>query len=162
MSDLMIYIIAACVCVFAVLSVVSRSIFHCAMFLAMTLLSIAGVYFYLEAQFLGIIQILVYVGGIITLFVFAIKLTAHMGDKTIRQTNAQILAAALVALGFLAVLLRLFFLTPLVRVQTQFPSITLEDLGRSLMNAYALPFEFVSVILLAAMVGAIVIGKEKS
>ena len=72
MPELVFYIIAFSVCAFSLLTVLSRDIFHSAVWLAMTLLSVAAVYFYLDAEFLGVIQILVYVGGIITLFVFAV------------------------------------------------------------------------------------------
>jgi len=162
MPEFIFYIIAACVCVFAVLAVTARSIFHCAMFLAMALLSIAGIYFYLDAQFLGIVQILVYVGGVVTLFVFAIKLTAHIEDRSIRQVNSQILPAALIALFFLVVLLRLFAASSLMNLKPPAGSTTVAELGQALMTRYALPFEFMSVILLVALVGAIVIGKVKS
>ncbi|MBF0490142.1 MAG: NADH-quinone oxidoreductase subunit J [Candidatus Omnitrophica bacterium] len=161
MQDLVFYFIAGCACVFAVLAVTQRSIFHCALWLAMTLLSVAGVYFYLEAPFLGAIQILVYVGGIITLFVFAIKLTAHIEDKSIRQLNTQWLPAALISLLLFYILIQAFASHPWKNIIPNAPVTSLQVIGRSLMTGYALPFEFMSVILLGALVGAIVIGKVK-
>lgn len=160
MAEFVFYFIAFCTCVFAVLTVTARDIFHSAVWLALTLLSISGVYFYLGAEFLGVVQILVYVGGIMTLFVFAIKLTAHIGDKTIKQTNEQFLTAGIASLIFFFLILKIIESQPWAQAQVK-ESISLKELGASLMTTYALPFEFMSLILLAAMVGAIVIGKVK-
>lgn len=162
MHEFIFYVIAGCVCLFALLSVTARSIFHCSMFLAMALLSIAGIYFYLDAQFLGIIQTLVYVGGIVTLFVYAIKLTASIDDRTIKQVNVQVLPAALIVLLLFVIILKLFGASYLVKLAPSPVSTTISQLGEALMTTYALPFEFMSVVLLAALVGAIVIGKVKS
>jgi len=161
MDMLMFYLISACVCIFAVLSVTQRDIFHCALWLAMTLLSVAGIYFYLDAPFLGVVQILVYVGGIITLFVFAIKLTAHIGDKAIEQKNKQWVISAFITLLLLCILLRVFATHPWAKMVLNQAPFSMTQIGNSLMANYAAAFEFMSVILLAAMVGAIVIGKDK-
>ena len=161
MAEFIFYSIATSACVFALLTVLSRDIFHCAVWLALTLLSVAGVYFYLDAEFLGIIQVLVYVGGIITLFVFAIKLTAHIGDKTIRQSNEQVLLSSIVSLIFFYLLIRIIGSNPWASSKLETETISLKQIGESLMTAYALPFEFISLLLLVAMVGAIVIGKVK-
>ena len=91
MPEFFAYIVGIGVCVFALLAVTSRDIFHSAIWLSLTLLGVSGIYFYLNAEFLGVIQILVYIGGIITLFIFAIKLTASIGDKSIQQTNQQVI-----------------------------------------------------------------------
>ncbi|MEI7997948.1 MAG: NADH-quinone oxidoreductase subunit J [Candidatus Omnitrophota bacterium] len=161
MSELVFYFITLCACVFAVLSVTQRDIFHCALWLAMTLLSVAGIYFYLDAAFLGVVQILVYVGGIITLFVFAIKLTSHIGDRSIRQTSKQWGLSIFITVLLLFIICRIFAQHPWAKMVVERPSTSLIQVGQSLMTNYALPFEFMSVILLAAMVGAIVIGKVK-
>ncbi|MBF0490087.1 MAG: NADH-quinone oxidoreductase subunit J [Candidatus Omnitrophica bacterium] len=161
MGDFVFYFIALCTCVFSVLAVTQRDIFHCALWLALTLMSISGVYFYLDAAFLGVVQILVYVGGIITLFIFAIKLTAHMNDTSIRQTSKQWVISVFVTLLLLLVLFKVFARTSWAEIILKTDSTSINQIGLSLMTHYALPFEFMSVILLAAMVGAIVIGKEK-
>jgi len=159
MNEAVFYFITICTCVFALLAVTQRDIFHCALWLAMTLLSVSGIYFYLDAAFLGVVQILVYVGGIITLFVFAIKLTAHIGVKSIRQTSKQWAISAFITLILLSILFRVFAKNPWANIQLEHKSTSVVQIGQSLMANYALPFEFMSVILLAAMVGAIVIGK---
>jgi NADH-quinone oxidoreductase subunit J len=161
MNEAVFYFIAGCVCVFSVLAVTQRDIFHCALWLAMTLLSVSGIYFYLDAPFLGVVQILVYVGGIITLFVFAIKLTAKIGYKGIRQTSKQWALALFIATLLLCILFRAFSTHPWAPVVFNVIPTSIAQLGRSLMTNYVVPFEFMSVILLAALVGAIVIGKDK-
>lgn len=161
MTDITFYFIALSLCVFAFLTVVSRDVFHCAVWLALTLLSISGIYFYLGAGFLGVIQILVYVGGIITLFVFAIKLTAHIGDAAIRQTNEQVIPSGIVVLILFYFLIKIVVSSPWAKIDPQAPVLSLKELGASLMTTYLLPFEFISLLLLAVMVGAIVIGRVK-
>ena len=161
MNEFLFYPIALGACIFALLTVTSRDIFHSAVWLAMTLLSIAGVYFYLNAEFLGVIQILVYVGGIITLFAFAIKLTAKIGDHAVKQTNEQVVISAIASLVFLFILFKVIGLNPWLETGMPQTTISLQQLGQSLMGPYVLPFEFISVILLGVMVGAIIIGKVK-
>ena len=161
MAESIFYVIALGACIFAFLTVISRDIFHSAVWLSMTLLSIAGIYFLLEAEFLGVIQILVYIGGIITLFVFAIKLTARIGDKTIQQANTQLIPAGIASIILLALLLNVIRSNPWVQSQSSAKALALKEIGQSLMTTYVLPFELISLVLLAAMVGAIVIGKVK-
>ncbi len=155
------YFVAGLTTLFALCTVLTRNIFHGAIALALTLLSVAGVYFYLQAEFLAIAQVLVYVGAIIILFVFAIMLTAKIEDATIRQTNQQVVVSAIAALGFLALLVVGILSYPWPGSSGNLSALTLQQLGTSLLTVYALPFEFISVILLAALVGAIVIAKVK-
>ncbi len=159
--DLLFIGIGICACAFALLMVTSRNTFHCVIWLSLTLLSIAGVYFYLGAEFLGTIQILVYIGGIITLFVFAIKLTARIDDESIPQTNSQIWPALFICILTFIVQLKIIGAHPWTQGQGTPGSTPLKGLGKALMTTYALPFEFISLVLLAALVGAIVIGKVK-
>lgn len=160
MNEVIFFFTAICVCTFGFLTVLSRNIFHSAVWLALTLLAVSGVYFCLDAMFLGVVQVLVYVGGIITLFVFAIKLTAHIEDMGIRQTNRQVIPAVIVSI------ILFFFLFKIIG-QSHWASglnthmVSVHDIGRALLSTYMLPFEFISLILLAALVGAIVIGKVK-
>jgi NADH-quinone oxidoreductase subunit J len=159
-AEIIFFLIALSTCVCALLTVTSRHVFHSAVWLSLCLLSVASLYFYLQAEFLGVIQILVYIGGIITLFIFAIKLTAHIDDQSIRQVNRQKIPSALAAATLFGILIYVTksFSRPLSETPVSF---TLQELGHSLMTKYVLPFEFISVLLLAVMVGAIVIGRVK-
>ncbi len=149
----------ACLC--ALLTVCSPNVFHSAVWLTMSLLSVAGIYLFLGANFLGVIQVLVYIGGIITLFVFAIKLTAKFEDQSVRQVNEQVLASGVCVIILFVFFLKAFHAAPWVGLPWQEKSLSIQEIGTSLLTTYLLPFEFISLILLAAMIGAIVIGKEK-
>jgi len=155
------YFIAALTCLFAFMVVRSRDIFHCAVFLAATLFGVACVYLFLNAEFLAAVQVLIYVGAIVTLFIFAIMLTTKIHDKAIKQTNRQALIGGALALVLLSSLIAIINRNPWKAggpgADREF--LGLGELGKSLMSTYALPFEVISLILLAALVGAIVIGR---
>lgn len=161
MDQFIFYFIALGICIFALLTVTTRHVFHSAVWLALCLMHVAALYFYLDAQFLGVIQILVYIGGIITLFIFAIKLTAHIDDLSIRQTNQQRMSSALAVLVLFGILFYFLVGSSPWMPSLMHKTLTLKELGQSLMTVYVLPFEFISIVLLAVMVGAIVIGKVK-
>lgn len=155
------YMVAGITVFFALRTVTSRNVFHSAIFLALTLMGVACVYLYLDAEFLAIIQILIYVGAIATLIIFAIMLTTRIQDRAIRQVNRQVFVSGIIALFFF-----LFFVHIIIKNPWQASSIgtgplTLAQLGSCLMTNYVLPFEVASLILLAALVGAIVIGKAR-
>ena len=82
-----------------------------------------------------------------------------MGNKTIRQTNGPVFLSGIVSIVFFYLLFKIIGLNPWAAGQMNNPGISLKQIGESLLNGYALPFEFISLVLLAAMVGAIVIGK---
>ena len=155
------YAIAALAIIFALGVVSSRNIFHCAIYLALALFCVAGVYLFLDAEFLAVVQILIYVGAIVTLFLFSIMLTANIGDKSIKQTNGQVLTGGVVAATISIFFIFVILGEPWKKSLAQARPLTLQEIGRSLMSVYALPFEVISLILLAALVGAIVIGRVK-
>lgn len=155
------YFIAALTVILALCTVLAKNVFTGAIALALMLLSVAGVYFYLEAEFLAISQVLVYVGAIIILFVFAIMLTARIEDASIRQTNYQLVPSAIAALALFVLLCVGILGFPWRQADPGLPVLSLERLGQLLMTIYVFPFEFVSLLLLSALIGAIVIGKVK-
>jgi NADH-quinone oxidoreductase subunit J len=161
MSTIIFYLLAAAITASAVLSVTVKDVFHSAIWLASALLNIACLYFYLEAPFLGVSQILVYVGGIMVLFVFAIMLTAKIGDHSIRQVCRQFWPGAIASLLLLFIMAKIIIQGPWMSAIPAHPPLHLNTLGRAILTQYALPFEFISVLLLAALIGAIVIGKVK-
>jgi len=145
---------------FLVVSV--RSVMHSALFLAVFLLSVAAMFFIFDADFLGIVQILLYVGGVIVLILFAVMLTARVQSHLIQQTNEQKFTAIIVC-GLLFIILAYALLTsglqgfekPLVQ-----NGIT-ADVGRLLLTVYVLPFEIASIVLLAALIGVMaIVGKK--
>ncbi len=143
----------------ALCAVTSRNLFHSALYLAVVLIGVAGVYLFLEAPFLAMVQVLIYVGAVVTLFIFAIMLTADLQKKMASQRSLRSTAAALAALSVLAILVRAFLKDPWLEKPSGASPLDLPELGRSLMTHYVLPFEILSVLLLAVLVGAVVIGK---
>lgn len=153
------YLISALTVFFAFRLVVARNLFHSAIFLAMTLIGVACVYLYLDAEFLAMAQILIYVGAIVTLFLFAIMLTANIQDKSIIQTNKLVFISIISAALFILLLLRMLNGNSWIAAGTPGQASGLSELGKSLMTTYVLPFEVISVILIAVLVGAVVIGR---
>lgn len=153
------YLIAGLTLFAAFRLVVSRNIFHGAIYLAMTLLGIACIYLYLDAEFLALAQILIYVGAVVTLFLFIIMLTANIQDRAIEQTNKLLPVSAVSVAVFLLLLMNIINGNPWQAGRPAEGVFTVARLGKSLMTTYALPFEVLSVTLVAVLVGAIVIGK---
>ena len=156
------YLIAGLTVLFALFVVLSRNIFHAAVYLAMVLLGIASFYLYLDAEFLAVVQVLIYVGAIVTLFIFTVMLTADIIDTgPISGMLSRISVSALASLAIFFILTKVITMTAWKAVLPAEAAVSLSQLGKSLMLEYALPFEVISLISLAALIGAIVIGKAE-
>ncbi|MHB0870684.1 MAG: NADH-quinone oxidoreductase subunit J family protein [Chloroflexota bacterium] len=140
--------------------VTARRLVHSAMFLVASFLGVAAVYLLLRADFLAIVQLLIYAGAIMILMLFAIMLTPRQIEITRPGQWAQKLAAGLVAASFLLVVAFTLLGTRWSLAATPVDQPTTEAIGRVLLGNYVLPFEMASVLLLAAMVGAILIARE--
>jgi len=147
----------------AMMVVTVRNLVHAALALIVTLFGVAVLFALLEAGFLAVVQVVLYIGAIAILIFFAIMLTRRVMQDVGPQTNTQWWLGALVAAALFAAL---FWILP----QVQFPLTTaavpadsLITLGASLvdMNRYALPFEVASVLLIVALIGAIVVAGDK-
>ncbi len=161
-STIIFYLLAALTLGSALLSVSTRQIFRAAIYLLFTLIGIAGIYFWLNYQFIAAVQIVVYVGGIVVLIIFSIFLTQQAGEKLPKQKLGRKLFAALaVFCGFGLTILQInqhiFYPTSEGAID---PSV--RNIGEKMLNVndsgYALPFEVISMLLLAAMIGCIVIA----
>jgi NADH-quinone oxidoreductase subunit J len=141
--------------------VTSKNIFYSALFLIACLFMVAGFYVLLEAPFLAAVQVLVYVGAIAVLIIFAVMLTERMMTKQKRAWNEQWWVALLVAICLAAVLV---YVVVTARWQVSPAEVTpdaIAALGKSLMSTYVLPFEVASVLLLMALIGAIIVAREE-
>lgn len=166
-SIVMYLIIAIAIIVFSVKAVTERRILRAATYLLFTLFAAAGIYFQLGYEFLGAVQIAVYAGGIMVLFVFAILLTHNPEQK------AALLASKKKTLGMIAAVLCAvvcgYAVVSQVSLATARISETLDvdmqSIGETLMGTarsqYLLPFEAVSVLLLACIIGGIVVARKK-
>jgi NADH-quinone oxidoreductase subunit J len=161
-STIIFYLIAALTLVSAILAVTTRQIFRAAIYLLFSLIGIAGFYFWLQYEFIAAVQIVVYVGGIVVLIIFSIFLTQQAGDLLPKQKLGRQLFSALAAFcGFALIILQVY---QHEFTQTRNPAIepSVNNIGAQMLgindNGYALPFEVVSILLLAALVGCIVIA----
>ena len=155
------YSTMALVLIAAVAVVTLRNLFHSALCLAAVLIGTALLYAALRADFLAVSQVLLYVGAVMTLIIFAIMLTEHLGAKSIRQTNRQSPVALAGLLGLVLLLGRVILKTPWPISQTALEAkVTVMELGKALMGPYVFPFEVISIILIAALIGAVVIAKK--
>ncbi len=145
----------------AISVVLARNVVHAALYLVVTLLSVGGVYLLLGAEFVAWVQILIYVGAIVILFLFGLMLTkAPIGRDTLDHHNRWIggVVGGGVFLGLV------FLIQDAFRVQdapaTPVFHATTGAVGEALFRSYVLPFEAVSFLLLAALIGAIVLARK--
>ncbi len=143
-----------------------KNVFHCALALIVCLSGVAGIFILLNAEFLAVAQILIYVGAVAVLMVFAIMLTENLASKRISMTNRKAGAAALSCLVFAVGILYMVNMTTDAGVWQKateaLPADNVMVIGKLLMTQFMLPFEVVSVILLAAMIGAIVLARREA
>ena len=138
------------------------NLFHAALALAAALVGVALIFVALGAEFLAVVQALLYVGPIMTLVIFAIMLTHGLGSKGVKQRNELGLGAAGACLAFFALLFQILRKTAWpVNPQNLNHRISTADLGNALMGHFVFPFEVISVVLLAALIGAILIAKKE-
>ncbi len=155
------YAVMGGILIFALGVVTLRNLFHCALCLAATMIGIAAIYVVLQAEFLAAVQILLYVGAVVTLVIFAIMLTEHLGGKTVRQTNSQSPAAFSGLLVFVILIVTLIIKTPWpVTPMALKAKVSVMSLGKALMGTYVFPFEVISIVLIAVLVGILVIARK--
>lgn len=167
----MYFVIALAIIVFSVLTVTTRKILRSATYLLFALFATAGLYFKLDFEFLGAVQIAVYAGGIVVLFVFSILLTSKPGDNSARLTSKSRtlgLIAAVAAVGVTAWALMSqcgMMSTTLLPVETIAADFTMDRIGTFLLGTekfqYLLPFEAISVLLLACIIGGVVVARRR-
>jgi NADH-quinone oxidoreductase subunit J len=166
------YFFAAIAVSSAVLTVTRRNAVHSAIFLITALLATAGIFLQLRAEFLFIVQIILYVGGIMVLFVFVIMLVNL--DVAVRQIQfaRQKWVALVISLALAAQVGLMFWASakmpgqglPILQAvpAEKLSSLNSEAVARSLFSTYLLPFEIASVLLLVAMIGAVVMAKKRT
>jgi NADH-quinone oxidoreductase subunit J len=161
-ATIIFYLLAAMILGCGIAAVATRQIFRAAISLLFSLIGIAGLYFWMDYQFIAAVQIVVYVGGIVVLIIFSIFLTQQSGEKMpLQKIGRKLFSLLAVFCGFALTIVQVFQHT--FTKTTDAPvGITVKDIGEELIsldkNGYALPFEVVSILLLAALIGCIVIA----
>lgn len=140
--------------------VTTKNIVHAALYLVLVLAGVAGIFILLAAEFLAIVQILVYIGAIVVLFLFGIMLTRAPIGKSNELDNEQRWIGVLVALGLFALLAAILY-DGFEKTKVEPTQLTTSgDVGLAIFQDYVIPFEVISVLLLAALVGAVVIARR--
>jgi NADH-quinone oxidoreductase subunit J len=162
------YFIAACILGFAVLVISTKNTVHSVLFLVLDFLFVAALYVLLGAQFLAVIQILVYAGGIVVLYLFVVMLVnlkrppeAHEDPHRRTKLGFGLAAAVLLELGAIAVYGVVNPAAPRPATPAIPVSGNTEQVGWLLYTSYLIPFEIASMLLLVAMIGAIVLAKRE-
>ena len=157
------YLFAAGTIITALAVVFSKNIVHWCMYLGATFVGVAAMYILLDAAFLAAVQVLIYVGAVTVLILFAVLLSQKIGGASLIQHNSQSVPAAVLV----AVLIWGVISTVAVEVgkccmgdAAKVPPGTVREIGISLLSWYVVPFEVASVVLLVAMIGAIIIARK--
>jgi NADH-quinone oxidoreductase subunit J len=164
------YLFAALAVLSAIFVITARNVVHSAVALAVTLLSVAGIFLILRAEFLAGVQVIVYVGGILVLFVFVIMLISIEKAIHERQFNRQWMIALITAgllIGELGLVLwrgkdALVLATPQPTESVLGLTGNSQLVGETLYGNYLLPFEIASILLLVAIVGSVALAKKKT
>lgn len=165
------FVVAAIILVFSVMTVTSRKILRAATYLLFVLLGTAIFYFQLGYQFLGAVQIAVYAGGIMVLFVFSILLTRRPDDKApLLDSHRRTLGITVAVTGSVLLLLALFYMPmlngdSLSQCIESGREITMHDIGNAFLGTdrfqYLLPFEAISILLLACIIGGVTVARKR-
>jgi NADH-quinone oxidoreductase subunit J len=161
-KSIVFFLLAGFTLISALLSVSEKKIFRAAIYLLFTMMGIAGIYFWLDYEFIAAVQIVVYVGGIVVLIIFSIFLTHHVGSE-MEAPDRMRLSFSLLAAAFAFAYCFIIIRKNVFPVPTGGPAeLSINEIGTQMLSTtehgYILPFEVVSMLLLAAMVGCIVIA----
>ncbi len=158
------YTLSVLILGFAVLVISARNTVHSVLFLVVNFLFVAALYVLLGAQFLAVIQVLVYAGGIVVLYLFVVMLVnlkrppeAHRDKRRRARVGATLAAVMLVEIAVMAVY---GSLRPAAAATGALGPGNIEQVGWMLYTDYLVPFEVASILLLVAMIGAIVLARR--
>jgi len=165
-STFFFYLFSALILTFGILSVTTKQLFRSAIYLLFTLINIAALYFMLHYEFIAAVQVVVYVGGIVVLILFSLFLTQQAGTHMARPSLQNVIFSAAISLAG-------FSLVWWLLSKNEFHALTgtasseyqVTQVGRQMLSfgrdGYVLPFEAVSVLLLAALIGCVAIAYKQ-
>ncbi len=164
----MFVILAVIIALSSIATVVTKSIIRAATYLLFVLLGTAGLYFLMGYTFLGAVQVMVYAGGIVVLYVFSILLTSGQKEVLSKNTKMKIASSLLLSLvgfaAFVFILLKAQFKSAILTAPDE-NIISMQHIGNYMLsteaNGYLLPFEAVSILLLACIVGGLLIARKR-
>jgi NADH:ubiquinone oxidoreductase subunit 6 (subunit J) len=156
------YVIAGLTVAGALAAVLLKNTVHCALALTLAFAGLAMLFLNLDAQFAGFAQILIYIGAVAILVVFAILLTRGSETPTDGVFSRKPLVGLVTAAGIFAVLgWAVLHSTQVLRHEVAKPTVTVMDIGNALMGRYILPLEIVALLLTAALIGAVIVAMHE-
>ena len=165
LETIIFYSLAVIISVFSILTVTTNRIVRSATYLLFVLLATAGFYFMLGYTFLGAVQIMVYAGGIVVLYVFSILLTSDKGDNVDKQKGSKFFAALAASVAGLAIVLFIVLKNKFLTIASEPVELDINSIGNALLGTgkygYILPFEAVSILLLACIIGGLLIARKR-
>jgi len=159
MQDILFYIFAALTLICGALIILNRNPVNSAMFLVLSIASMAGLFVLLHAFFLAAIQVLVYAGAVMVLFLFVIMLL-DLKEEQLRKIKAFGAGAGIISVCAIGFILWRAISGSDLPMATEMKEGSTILLGKMLFMSYALPFEILSILLLVAMVGVILLSKK--
>ena len=159
------YLLFAAICLMTIVAaiwvVISPNLIHSAVSLLFALFGVAGLYVYLYADFIAATQIIIYVGGILVLIIFGVMLTNKIDDPKLSNQSQNQLIGGVFSFALLIMLVNIVFNTNWYTKDLITRDSTVNDIGYMLLSTYLLPFEIVSILLLAALIGAAMLSRKK-
>lgn len=134
--------------------VLTKNLFHSVLWLALSLVSTAGIFLLLDAEFLAAVQVLLYAGGVITVVVFAIVVTEKLVGEKISHTSKRLLGGAVASAGVFAMVANVIQRAGLDKMRPELTADLTHSIGMSLLTKFLLPFELLGVLLLAGLIAA--------
>ncbi len=134
--------------------VLTKNLFHSVLWLALSLVSTAGIFLLLDAEFIAAVQVLLYAGGVITVVVFAIVVTEKLVGERISHTSKRLAGGTIVAAGILGMLASVIQRADLDQARPEMVGDPTSAIGMSLLTKFVLPFELLGVLLLAGLIAA--------
>ena len=157
LSEILFYLVAALILFGAAGVVLSRNIVYAAVGLLLTMLGTAGLFILVFAEFLALVQVLIYGGAVVVLILFAIMLTRIDDFRNLTDNGQQLVAGVLSIIVFVTLIAAI--LTTSIE-QTLLSGIGIQELGIVLFSDWAIPFEIASLVLLIALIGSVVLVKR--
>jgi len=161
LTDVLFYVIAAFTVAGAAGVALSRNILYSAIGLLMALLGAGSLYVFLAADFVAVTQLLIYIGGVLVLILFAVMLTNRITEVNVSNTSFGAFGGVLLFVSAAPVLLAVVTLTPWPTRLAAAGGPTTAEIGNAFLTTWLLPFEVASLVLLATLVGAVVIARKE-
>lgn len=159
--DLIFYLFSAIIIISAFIVVAAKNIIYSAFSLLFTFFGVAGIYVLLHADFIAVVQVIIYVGGILVLIIFGVMLTNKITDVEIKTESIHIIPATIVTGVIGGTLVAILTKTNWRKAESINLDKTVMEIGRYLVTHYVILFELAGIILLVALIGSVMIARKE-